>query len=88
MPSSEWTGASTAAFREGAADPWLVSEDMADEPLPLHSECSIVTLEPTRQLADPQANQWAEDYDWEGLDDHLPLYPPPPPDSSSRYSVV
>lgn len=86
MPSSELTGASIAAFREGAADPWLVSEDMADEPLPLHSECSIVTLEPTQHLAGLEANQWVEDHDGEGLDDHLPLYPPPPPASSSIVS--
>lgn len=86
MSSSELTGASIAAFREGAADPWLVSEDMVDEQLPLHSGCSVTTLEPTQHLAGLEANQWAEGHDGEGLDDHSPLYPPPPPDSPSIVS--
>lgn len=86
MSSSELTGASIAAFREGAADPWLVSENMADEQLPLHSGCSVTTLEPTQHLAGLEANQWAEGHDGEGLDDHSPLYPPPLPDSPSIVS--
>lgn len=75
MSRSNSTDASIVAFREGAADPWLVSEEMVDEQLLLDS---VATLKPTH-LAGPEVNQWVEGCDAEGVGDHSPLYHPLPP---------